>query len=180
MADPRRGGLRDRVIEESFHRMLKAALTQLGWLTHRPDRLDVTYQPEPLDPAVETIVPNLINAVIEGIDPEEEQELGSTLSDDTHLLYVDVYAESEAVGKQLAGDIRCILEGKMPSIGRDWPVLTVYDYTDVDYTMATPNPPVELFAVVIERVRQDKAHRAGEAWQRYLYSVTAELHDERD
>jgi hypothetical protein len=179
MADPLLGGLRDRVIEESLHRMLKGALTQLGWLTHRDDRLDVTYEPEPLE-ADEVIVPNLVNAVIEGIDPEEEQELGSTLSDDTHLLYVDVYAESEAVGKQLAGDIRCILEGKMPSIGRTWPVLKVYDYTGVDYSMATPNAAPELFDVVIERVRQDKAHRAGEAWQRYLYSVTAELHDDRD
>lgn len=179
MADPMLGGLRDRLIEESLHRMLKGALTQLGWLTHSNDRLDVSYEPEPL-PADEAVVPNLVNVVIEGIDPEEEQELGSTLSDDTHLLYVDVYAESEAVGKQLAGDIRCILEGKMPNVGRTWPVLTVYDFTGVDYTMATPDSPVELFAVIIERVRQDKAHRAGETWQRHLYSVTAELHDERD
>ncbi len=179
MADPLFGGLRDRVIEESFHRMLEGALAQLGWLTSRTDRMDVTYSPEPLGPD-EPIVPNLVNAIIEGIDPDEEQELGSTLSEDTHLAYVDVYAESEAVGRQLAGDVRCILEGKMPMIGRTWPVLVVRDWTTVDYTLATPNEPDELFQVAIERVRQDKAHRAAAEWQKHLYSVSAELIDDRD
>ena len=39
-------------------------------------------------------------------------ELGSVLAEHRLLFYIDIYAESKAIGRHLSGDIKDILEGQ--------------------------------------------------------------------
>ncbi len=167
------GGLRSRLISDSFYEMIRASLTALGWFDsgrqHSPIILvrgDVSWDN-----------PTSINTLaVSNIDINADyMELGSNYMEERWSVYVDFYAESDSLGTHMAGDIRDILRGKMPSIGRSQPLFEVLDYTNV---VNPGDSPAFLFNVEIEQVTLDRAHNASRPWQRHFFSVSAELIDD--
>lgn len=161
------GGLRGRLIKESFYRMLDTALDDLGWYEE-----DSWFQPVQLRAVAvsdqEEITPNVI-AIADDDDTDEEIEMGSNLSEFRTTYFVDVYGENNAVGLHIARDIRDLIKGRMPSIDRDSPSMPV-----LDYSQATPT---ELFTVDFENVQLNRAHDFPKEWQRYWYSIYLEIVD---
>lgn len=167
------GGQRDRYIIESFYRMLEGALVDLGWF----DLNNPIFEKNPME-----IVPGPVNHTdeihlntmavsFEDVTPDP-LELGSNGLVLTHEVYVDFFAEDEASGVHVSGDVKAILCGQMPSIGRNWPVFSV-----LDWSLATPS---ELFVCSIEQVERNKVHRNEQPWQRYWYTVSAQIEEVRE
>lgn len=168
------GGTRTRLISDSFYQMIRQSLMALDWFN--PAR-----QHEPVELVrgeVSWDEPTAINTLaISDVDiTDTEIELGSNLTEDRWSVYVDFYAENDSLGTHMAGDIRDILRGKMPSIGRDRPICSVYDYTQV----LDPDVDVApfLFNVDIENVMLDRAHNASRPWMQHWFSVRTDLVDE--
>lgn len=170
------GGLRDRLISTSFEELVRSILDDLGWLTPNPDeRANVEFRVEPLlADEYEKIKPNLVVVTVETIDPDEEQEMGGPLTEDTHLAFIDIFAEADYIGKHIAGDLRTALEGQMSSIGRVMPALDV-----VDYSTGTATPET-LFTCELLNINQDRSHRPTEQWERNYFAVALEIVDGRD
>lgn len=175
------GGLRDRMIIESARVMFEDGLTDLGWFDTGRAHLDFPpMRSGPIDRQVE-VQPNQLVLSFEDVDPTDELEIGSGAWEITHTGYMDFYAEpaptddnqqyngGEALGKHVIGDVRGLLVGEMPAVGRDRNFLDVYDYS-----LATPEL---LFTVEIpyERVRTMRVHHASNPWERYWYTCSFEL-----
>lgn len=170
-----RGGLRTRLIADSVRLTLIAGLTGLGWFDatvhddppgvrrHRP----VRYMPRPLkwDQFVE---PNAI-AISTEDTRSEPQGLGGEVLDDIRM-YADIFAESDELGWQVAQDIRDLLLGKMPYLGRVAPVIDVYDLRQ-----ATPAPFTQLEVV---RVFIDRAESESREWRNRWFMVRFDVLDE--
>lgn len=159
------GGLRARLIKESFWRMLESSLTSLGWMqggrSHAPIILAKDVVPDS-DP----ILPNTLS-VIDLDNTPEVLELGTNAKDVRWPFCVDFYGENDAISIQMSYDVRDILLGRMPSIGRSGPTLEVRDWTK-------PNNPI-LFIAAIEDVFVDRPERITQSWQRHFRSVFCEL-----
>lgn len=178
MAEPV-GGLRDRMIIESYYRMLQSSLTALGWFDANRQHLRINMVPGPV-PRNEQIPYNTLVVTWEDIDATDI-EMGSNAAELTHTAYVDFYAEppppdgngGEALGKHLIGDVRSITVGEMPAIGRSWPTLDV-----LDYSLATPT---YLFTVEFdtEHIRSAKVRHYDQPWERWWYSCVIEAIEER-
>jgi hypothetical protein len=69
----------------------------------------------------------------------------------------------------MSKDLKDILAGRMSSIGRSAPIISV-----VDYTIATP---AEIFVVQIENVLVDRPEVFTFQWQRHQRSVRFEVVD---
>lgn len=150
------GGLRARLVHDSIYRMLYDALDALGWFDVSSSRSTITFNSEPLPPDIE--VPINTIALADEDERGEAIELGSQLQELRWQMYVDFFAENDALGLHVVRDIKDILQGRMASIGRDRPIVEVYDYT-----LATP---VEIFSVEIEDVFTDKARDFPQPWLR--------------
>lgn len=161
------GGLRARLIRESFFRMIRDSLDELNWLVTDEWFRPVTVRSKPVDDD-EEIMPNVV-AVTDGDATDAELEMGSKLTEFRMPYYVDVYAQSQAVGQHLAYDIRDLLQGRFPSIGRDRPSFTV-----MDYSLATP---VELFNCDLEFVEVSRAQVWNKEHEKYWYAVYCEIVD---
>lgn len=162
------GGLRARFIHDSFVAMITDALAARSWFDsdrrHLP--IVVTTQPYGWD---EPIPVNTVT--ISGEDSvSADAELGSTASDDTWTFYIDFYAENEALGMDVAHDIRDILRGKIPSVGRGRPDLTVLDWRE--------DPPTPLFKCQLEDIVMDRARGFTRPFERYWYAVRCDVVDE--
>lgn len=151
------GGLRARLIKDSVHSTLRTSLSALGWFTPGASHSPVTLLAEPV--AVDTEVPFNTLAISDEVSTTDEIEMGSRLSDVPWTFFVDFYAENDSIGLHMIRDIKDILEGRFPSIGRNAPIIPVYDYT-----LATP---VQIFVVEVEDVRVDKAHDFPQPWLRH-------------
>lgn len=161
------GGLRARLIADSLYTMVRDALEDLGWFAAGRQHQAINMRPESV-PENEQIPLNTL--AVSQLDVSDlEAELGSNLTEDRWTFYVDFFAENDVVGKHLIHDVRDILRGKYPSIGRSAPILRVYDYTQA-------TPPV-LFTVEIENVVVDQAHDFPQSWRRYWYMARCELVD---
>lgn len=168
------GGLRDRFIEEALYRTVRDGLEALGWFDDNRWHEPIHLIQRPLKPneSVELNTINVVNASIGG----DDIELGSNLSEDRHVKWIDVYGESDAFSTHVAGDIKDILRGKMPSIGRAAAVLEVFDYRDEpDVDSVEPDP---IFVVDVDRVITEHARSSSNEWERFWYSVQVELVDE--
>ena len=161
-------GLRARLISDPFRAQIRVALEELGWFATRPSHLPV----ELIDAPKDWDEPIQLNSVAVTSDDVEdlEAELGSNLTEDRWTFYVDVYAEDDVIGTHLGNDIRDVLRGKIPSVtGGDTPRLDVYNFG-----LATP----AVFTVCdIENVTIDQVREAPKPWQRYWYTVRAEIVD---
>ena len=164
------GGIRDRLIYDSVWHTVNDALTALGWFNTGRDHSPVTLVAEQLDWEHE-IEPNTIAFAPERVS-DQEWELGSDFKQNRWRFYFDIFGENEALGNQLSGDIRDILRGKIPSVGRDMPVINVLDYTS--------STPSQIFYCTVERVTKDRSPTFTHRWQRYLYVVAMDLVDYYD
>lgn len=150
------GGLRARLVHDSVYRMLYDALADLGWFDASSTHSTIAFNSEPLPPDIE--VPFNTMALADEDESTEEIELGSQLQDLRWQMYVDFFGENDAISLHVIRDVKDILQGRMPSIGRERPVVEVYDYT-----LATP---VVIFTVEIEGVFTDKARDFPQPWLR--------------
>lgn len=161
------GGLRTRLIILAFQEMLRDSLDQLGWFDagrrHQP--LNFVVRPAEWEDKVDF---NSIAVTCEDVT-DDDAELGSNLTEDTWTFSVDIYAENDAVGIHLINDVRDILRGKMPSIGRSGPMLSVPD--------AQAATPTELFQCSIERVVVDRARGFTKAWQQHWWAARCDVVD---
>lgn len=170
-----RGGLRARLVLDSARVMVIACLDRLGWFAptvhdnppgsrrHFPVRY--VSRPAHWDVPVEP------NSFAVSSEDHRDDDLGlGDEPEDTTRCYVDIYAQDDQLGLHLAFDVRDILAGKLPSIGRDVSRLDVYDLRQ-----ATPSP---FTTVDIEAVRVDRAVPGTEPWQQHWFMVRFDLVDE--
>lgn len=156
------GGLRARLIRDSVYRALYNALDDLGWFNPSASHSPVTFPANSFPPDVE--VPINTIGLVDDREFSEPIELGSILSERAWTMMVDFFGEDDALSLHLIRDVKDILEGRMPSIGRNEPIIDVYDFTD-----SALSPP-KIFTVEIEDVRVDKAHDFPQPWMRFWRS----------
>ncbi len=162
------GGTRHRVIFDSVYNEINRALTELGWFDGGRQHLPIDFRADAVDP--ETEVPFNTMVLVGEDTVDEEIELGSNFSEHRTVFYVDFYAESKALGDHVIYDVKDILQGRMPSISRDYPSIDL-----LDYTQATPT----IFSTAeIEFVTVDRARIYSFPWQKFWYSCSFTLLDE--
>ncbi len=161
------GGIRARMIRESIYHLLVDSLTSLGWLTHSPAHQDVTVLPEPV-PFDQQVAFNSIG-IADANSEDTPAEIGSELTEDTSVYYVDFFAENEPIGQHMINDIRDILRGKMSAIGRTASVLRIYDYRN--------SPATQIGYAEIEQVLVDRAHGFPHPWMEHMRTVRFHLVD---
>lgn len=168
------GGVRDRLIFDSVYAEIRDALDGLGWFDDPVDsqgdplRRPFRLQPEGFGDDG-PVTPNVAGVTFSTYDGDDEMEMGSMLTENRLVFYVDVYAENDDVGRHLAGDLRDLLRGRMPSIGRGRP------YVDVlDYNQATPTT---VFTVEIANVSSDHPVGAGVEHRKHWWVLRFEIVD---
>lgn len=168
------GGLLDRLVEESIHRMVRDALDTLGWFddteteggSRRGYTRHVELIPEPL-PAAATVEPNTAVLDLETID-DDDYECGNAQPTSRRFLgYVDFYAENRSVGGHLAGDVAAILRGDHAAAGRTSPNVAVIDWSSAGLEQLT--------YAIIEHVRLDRGRNPTSSWTGLFYSVQFEV-----
>jgi hypothetical protein len=170
-----RGGLRTRLIVDSTRVAIVAALSALDWFEptiydspaglrrHRPLR----YIPKALK-WDETVEPNALS-----ISTEDTHSLPRGLGgevEDNLRMYVDLFVQNDELGWQLAHDVRDIVLGKMPDIGRDMPAIDIYDLR-----LATP---AAFTQVDVEFPLIDRAESEAREWRNRWFMVRFDLVDE--
>lgn len=160
------GGLRARLLQDSLFAVVEGALDVLGWLdlerSHRPLRL----QSEP--PAwTQPVEPNTVTVQMASVDTDEV-EVGSWLTTDTIVAYVNVYAENDAFGVDLTNDLRDVFRGRLPVPGTG-------SFPIYDYRQATP-PVVGYFAIT-ETSALRNLSVSQEVWMRHWFRVRCVVRD---
>lgn len=170
-----RGGLRSRLIADSARLTIVGGLTALGWFDptvyddppglrrHRPLR----YAPRPAK-WDEFIEPNAL-AISTEDSRSDELGLGGDVEDHIRM-YADIFAQTDELGWQLSQDIRDLLIGKMPEVGRPAATIDVYDLRQ-----ATPAPFTQ---VEVEDVFLDRAESESREWRNRWFMVRFDLLDE--
>lgn len=168
-----RGGLRSRLVLDSVRFAVISTLQREGWFDptvydtppglrrHQPFR----YIARPVDWA-EDIRPNAIAISSEDIS-DQPKGLGGEI-EDVFEVYIDIFAQDDAVGWQVAYDIRDSLHGK--SDAPTGPEVDVYDFR-----MATPAP---FTTVDLELIETDRSAGEARQWQRHWFMVHLVLADE--
>ena len=124
------GGLRSHYILHSLWSTVANGLIALSW-----DQQSVFHKP--LTQARDGISkdtpvgPNLISLQTDRTS-SADWELGSNFSEHRRIYYFDVLAENRTVAEHLCGDIKDILEGRLPSIGRSRANIPVTEWNLVD------------------------------------------------
>lgn len=126
------GGLRARLLHDSLQETIHDGLTSLGWFdvsrAHRP----IQFLPEPVEWDREITANSMV--VTARTRDTSWMEVGSNLSQDTIVMGVDIYGESDSFATHIANDVRDLLRGRLP-MGPQLGVLAI-----MDYRMATPAP----------------------------------------
>lgn len=162
------GGLRARFIRESLYQMLYTAIDDLDWFDAGRRHSPVTFNSIPIAPSDQIPVNTCVLADANTTDAESE--LGSLMSEVRWTFYVDFYGENDALGLHFSRDIKDILQGRMASIGRTRPDLSVYNYQQ-----ATPSV---IFHCQIENVALDRPSVITQPFQRYWFSIRFDVVDE--
>lgn len=172
-----RGGLRSRLIVDSVRTAVISTLQQLGWFDptvfdvpagvrrHQPFR----YIARPADWS-SNILPNAVAISADDITGDDAAFGGDV--EDTFEIYIDVFAEDDAVGWQVSYDIRDSLYGKNPELGMLGPQIDVYDFR-----LATP---ASFTTVDIEEIRVDRSQGEAREWQRHWFMLRLSLIDEHN
>lgn len=170
-----RGGLRSRFIIDSVRLAAVSTMQQLGWFdptiwdtppgTRR--HLPFRYIARPVDWTAD-IVPNAIGINSEDIAGDDGAFGGEV--EDTFEIYADIFAEDDALGWQVAYDIRDSLYGKNPELGRLGPEIDVYDFR-----LPTPAP---FTTVDLDRIRVDRSLGEARQWQRHWFMIRFQIVDE--
>lgn len=161
------GGLRMRLIKENFSNMMRDSLESLDWFDSPISKNPVSLISDQIDTSVE-IKPNIIGISSEDLD-YSEAEMGSNLTENRWNFYIDILAESEAVGLHLSGDIFDILRGKISAAGRTRPSLEVKDLLSPDLDVIFT---CQLDGIVLNRVRDWER-----AYNKYWWVVSCDVID---
>lgn len=161
------GGLRARLIRESLYQMIHDSLAGLGWFDSGRQHSPVTFNADPIND------PNKIalntSALVDFDTTDVPAEMGTLMEETTWRFYVDMYAESEALGLHFARDVKDLLQGRMASIGRTRP-----DFAAYDYRQATP--PVFCYCEILD-VRVDRPPTMAHLKDRFWYMVRFDVFD---
>lgn len=162
------GGLRDRLLKDSFYGHVEQALNTLGWLdpgrSHRP--INLIQKPEHWDVPV---APNTVTVDFTAIETGEV-EVGSRLTNDVHTGYVEIYAENDSLGHHLSNDIRDWLRGRLQTnpVGVTFPIF--------DYRQGSTPPVIGYMDIDgISALRNVAA--TNEQWLRHWFRVRCEITD---
>jgi len=160
------GGVRLACISDSFHRMVRDAMTGRGWLTSNPGvRSDVTLLNEQINPGTQ-IVPNKVGISSEDLF-DTEMEMGSNLAENRWDIFIDVFAENEFVGIALAGDIFDILRGKISAVGR----------TDTDFPVFNYIDDSVMFNCEIENIEINRVRDWERSYNKYWWVIACQIVD---
>ncbi len=164
------GGLRDRLITENLRNLIEDVLDSLGWFDSGNQlRLQpLTVISTPVDSSTE-IEPNIVSVVAEDSD-SFEAEMGSLLSEFRSSYAVDIYAEDDATGKHLAGDVRAILEGRFASLGRVGTEVEVYDLTQAT--------PTVIFTIDLENISMGKQRFYNKPYEKFWWTIVFDVVDQ--
>jgi hypothetical protein len=161
------GGIRDRFIKDSVFDYLQDKLGALGWFDAGREHTPITFVDEPADTR-EEIAPNTLAFSTDNKVPTDV-ELGGQLAEHTWSMWVDFYAEGDAISVHLIEDVAAILGGRINAIGAGRPFIPVFDYSQ-----ATPS---QIFTVEVDRVRTDKAHDFPHAYLRHWRACSFDIID---
>lgn len=162
------GGLRARLIKDNFVNYITDGLQELGWLDSGRQHREVRIISTEIDDDQE-LNPNIVSIVEEDVF-SLPSEMGSNLSEHRWTYFIDIYAESHAVGLHLSTDIRDLLQGRFSSIGIDSEYFVVYDLTQ-----ATPS---ELFSCEITNINLDRSRIYTRKHEKYWWVIGLNINDE--
>jgi hypothetical protein len=162
------GGLRDRLLKDSFRALIEQALNTLGWVdpgrAHRP--VTLIEMPQKWD---DPVAPNTVAVDFTSSDVME-WEVGSRLTQDVHLAYVEIFAENDSLGVHLSNDIRDWLRKRLQAdpTGVTFPI---FDYRQ-------PATPPVIGYMDFDAVTALRSTQATEnLWLRHWFRVRCEIHD---
>lgn len=161
------GGLRVRMIRESLYQMVRDSLDELGWFNPNRKHEPVSFPSEPAD-RDEQITLNTLSLSVEDAS-DVPTGLGESDVEERVLYYIDFYAENDAIGLEMAHDIRDILAGRHTGTSRTSSNLEVYDFREA-------TPPV-VGVVHIENVEVDRAHTFPKPWLKNWYQIGFDVVD---
>jgi len=168
------GGKRIRLIHDNLFNLVFDACTELGWLEPSPSRADVTVRKTQISAHEEAVKPNIVCVTIED-DTEQQEEMGSGLTEHRWNAYVDVYAQNDVLGLHLATDMKDSLMGRFDStVTRGGPSMAVYDLTQSHAT------PVELFYVQFENIAENRSRFSDKPYQDHWRVVDFHIVDVYD
>jgi hypothetical protein len=113
------GGKRQRLIKDNLKRHIEEGLDTLGWFDAGRPHKTVRIIADQVEPS-EEVTPNLIGVMIEDFS-FEEMGMGQdwSLQENTINAFIEVFAENNAVGQHLTGDIYDLIRGKFTDIYDD-------------------------------------------------------------
>lgn len=163
MAGTLTGGLRDRMVLESIFRDVQAKLQALGWFDSNRQHQDITMVDEYPDTAVEVPINTL--AVSYGSSFQSRLEMGSRSEVWRQIVYVDFFAESDALGRHLIGDIYAHVNEQM-------------GFSVWNYSIATP--VIDFYIEVMdESVETDRPTNVTNPWEKHWYMLAFTIEDQR-
>lgn len=114
-----------RHLHATIQNDVEAYLRETGWLpplVPDPDfvtllgALPVDFQRQrPDESMLKVLKPNLVAVSFGGQTDDTDEQLGGGLVSHEHVVYVDVYAENDAVAVALAEDVRDLMSGRVRS-----------------------------------------------------------------
>jgi hypothetical protein len=163
MAGTLTGGLRDRMLLQSFFDAIQAELTTRGWFDagrqHGPIVMIDEYPGDNEPPQINTI------AISMGDGVTRRAELGSLADTRLTFMYADFYAESDALCRHVVGDIATFLS--------KFPVVPVKDFAAI-------GDPIDFHAYVDDdTVDITRPSTATNAWQKHWGIVSWQVEDDR-
>jgi hypothetical protein len=162
------GGARARAIRSSLFRFVHSGLNDLGWFSTGKGFTPITFLDEiPTYDAQNITSPNTL-ALIDGESESRDMELGSFNGEESWHFAFDFFAENDAVGLQVIRDVKSMLDGRHPDIGRIFPILPI-----LDVTQATP--PLVGYAD-IERVTANRMS-GPKPFMRYWFTCECQIID---
>lgn len=161
------GGTRARLIRQSLYEMINTSLDQIGWFNPNQSFKPITfdYRAQNHDEQIEYNTAALSDENMK----ETGWELGSLYTETTWQMYIDFFADSDALGIHFIRDVQDILRGRWPSIGRSDTPFPVYDTRQA-------TPPI-LFYCDIDNVMIDRAHGFLKPWLVHWYSCSFNIID---
>lgn len=157
------GGLRDRMIVQSVTNAVVEHLDSLDWFDsgrqHLPLVVVDEFPDDRSEPAINTL------AFSAELGTGDDTEMGSFAEAHMLTMFVDFFAESDALGRHVIGDVYAFLKKTR--------VIPIFDHS-----VPPPTTP-EFFVEVSHDVEKRKSGRAVNAWQRHWYVCAFEVEDER-
>jgi hypothetical protein len=160
-------GLRHRLLHDSVRALVTEGLGALGWFdpgrAHRP--VNVVDKPPHWS---EPIAPNTVAIDFVGSDPYET-EVGSRLTSDVIVCYVEIYAQDDSFGLHISNDVRDWLRGRLQDspVGVNFPI---FDYRE-------PTPSVIGYMDIRNVSALRNVAMNTELWVRHWFRVRCEITD---